>query len=386
MKVEITDEGVFSKLSPKNLRNYLSSKDWQCIKQIENTFSIWDTQAEEQKYRVWLPEDTELGDFSLAMARTIKTLAIFESRSQLDLLEDIDTLAIGDVVRVRTFDPLNSGSNSLPFDYGLALIQRAKNLVIAGACATLEKKALFSAKKHSQVSDYSKTLRLGQTERGSFITKIISPIKLENQSNNVELFDVVPNIPFERQSIVTMLEGLDALHCVANETSRRGSFSFEPFEEVVSHGVSVLLCEAVAGDITAHGYQQTEIDVSWFYNELINKPLINKTHLSFDSRMMGFIKEAAKRFRETEPENLEIEGYIIKLDREKQQGDGVVTILQVDDFGMKKRFKVKLCEQDYNSATEAHKEGCLINCSGSVEKEGRSSFISYPNNFRVIEE
>jgi hypothetical protein len=386
MKVEITDDGVFNKLSPKHLRNYLISKDWQCIKQIENTFSIWDIQAEEQKYRVWLPEDTELGDFSLAMARTIKTLAVFESRSQLDLLEDIDTLAIGDVVRVRTFDPQNKNSNSLPFEYGLSLMQRAKSLVIAGACASIEKKSLFPAKKHKKVDDYSKTLRLGQTERGSFITKIISPIAVDGINRMGSVFDINMNeTPFERQSIVTMLKGLDALHNIASETTKRGHFYFEPFEEAVSEGVSVLLCDAVTGETCYQGYQQTDIDVAWFYNEIISKPSINKTHLSFEANMMQYIKEAANKFREKQPENLLIEGYIITLDRQELFGDGVITILQIDNT-KKRRFKIRLCERDYKIATEAHRDGLFVECSGRITQEGRSSFINYPDNFRVIED
>jgi hypothetical protein len=90
MKVEITDDKVFNSLSPKDLRNYLISKDWQCIKQVDTTFSIWELNIFENKYRVWLPEDCSLGDFSHAMARLIKRLAIAENRSQLELLGDIE--------------------------------------------------------------------------------------------------------------------------------------------------------------------------------------------------------------------------------------------------------------------------------------------------------
>jgi hypothetical protein len=379
MKVEITDDKVFNALSPKDLQNYLISKDWQCIKKVDNTFSIWELINNELKYKIWLPEDYTLGDFSHAMSRTIKTLAIAENRSQLELLEDIDTLTIGDVVRVRTFDPMNTNSSSLPFEYGLSVIQRARNLVIAGACATVEKKALFPARKYSQVADYSKTLRLGQTERGSFITKIISPIEIKQK----EIFNIAP---FERQSIITMLEGLDALHYVANETIKRGRFYFEPFEETVSHGVSALLCEAVTGELYEQGYQQTEINVSWFYNELINKPTINKTHLLFSTNMMPYIREAAYKFYEKEPEDLIIEGYVITLDREKSKGDGIITILHIDDYGKKRKIKAKLYEHDYNNATDAHRDGLPIECKGSITKEGRSFVVNYPENFHVVVE
>ncbi len=377
MKVEITDDKIFNALSPKDLRSYLLSKDWKCAKQVDKTFSIWELNAEGQKYRIWLPEDYNLGDFSHAMSRTIKTLAIAESRSQLELLEDIDTLTLGDVIRVRTFDPMNKTSSSLPFEYGVSVIQRAKSLVIAGACATVEKKALFPARKYSQVAEYSKTLRLGQTERGSFITKVISPIAIKQKQIDID--------PFERQSIITMLEALDALHYVANETIKRGRFYFESFEEVVSQGVSALLCDAVTGELNEQGYQQTEINVSWFYNELINKPS-TKTHLLFDSNMMPYIKEASNKFYERNPEDFFAEGYIIALHREKQEGDGVITILNFDDFGKKRKIKIKLHEQDYNTAINAHKDGLPIECKGSIEKEGRSSIIDYPDNFHVVSE
>ncbi|MDD5228877.1 MAG: hypothetical protein PHN45_01010 [Methylococcales bacterium] len=379
MKVEITDDSVFNALSSKDLQSYLLSNDWVCVKRVDNTFSIWELDGTGQKHRIWLPEDNELGDFSQAMGRTIKTLATSEQRSQLDLLEDIDTLTIGDVVRVRVFDPMNTRSSSLPFEYGLSVIQRAKNLVIAGACATLEKKALFPARKEAQVTEYGKKLRLGQTERGSFITKIISPIAIKQK----EIFDIVP---FERQAVVTMLEGLDALHYIATGITKSGTFHPEAFEEAISQGVSALLCEAVTGDEYENCFQQTEIDVSWFCNELINKPTINRTHLSFSKEMMPFIKKAAENFHEKEPEELFVEGYVIALDRAESKSDGLITVLHTDNCGNKRKIKVKLHASDYKNATDAHRDGLQIECKGNVIKNGRSSVIYNPENFNIIAE
>ena len=69
------------------------------------------------------------------MARLVKTVSKAEKRSQLEVLEDLDTLAVGDVVRIRSSDSLHPTSSTIPMDDGFSLFEQAKDLMGHGNIA-----------------------------------------------------------------------------------------------------------------------------------------------------------------------------------------------------------------------------------------------------------
>jgi len=383
MKVDILDHNIFDSLNPQDLENYLINNNWDKAKTIHNEVSIWENNINGNKFRVWLPLNNNFADFSISIKRVIKTLSQLEDRSQLEILEDFYTVNIGDVVRVRSYDILNKADSTLEINDGLLLIKRAKDMLLSAACATIEPKPVFPSRKPIKVEDFAKKLRLGQTEHGSYIIKLISPITVV-ESNQHVIPEFPEKQPFERLSIITLMNSLNALKKVSEETFKRGRFYFEPFNEIVVEGVSANLCDAITGLNEKTNYTPIEVGVSWSYIP-IEKHINEK--VEFPLEVMPYISEASRQFHEKNPEdNFVLEGNVTKLHRENQKkGNGIITVVCIIE-GKKRRVKVELYENDYDIAIEAHKEGLEIYCSGQMIKEGNSFKLNNPSNFKLLQE
>lgn len=374
MKVDITDNATLEALNPSHIEKYLISLQWREVKRIEGETSLWVKSDGEKSSRILLPLDSNLGDFALCMSQVISRLAKFENRSQLEILEDFDTLAIGDVIRIKGQDIFNRNTSTLPFNEGILLIQQAKNLILAGARTVIEKKSLFAHRQPSEVSTYLKNIRLGQTERGSYVMKLISPLSPLEQLT----IPNCPELPFERRAIQSLMQGLNTLQQVALETEKKGTFYFERFEEVVSEGVSANLCEAVIGDNSA--YKPLAINVSWSSLYPITRYICD--NVSFKVDIMPHIAKAATLFRERTPEEVKLGGYVIKLERRKQYGAGIITVFEKNNC----KVKIELNASDYEMAVQAHKNGDEISCHGELIKEGNSYRLYNPINFLASKE
>lgn len=316
MKVDILDYQVFASLLPQEIEKYLDATGWHQIRREEETVGIWERVTSNERYRLWLPLDIRLSDFDVAMGRAVKTIALAENRSQLQILEDFDTVVLGDVIRTGTWDELNRDSSTIPLSAGEILIRQSYELARSAALSTVEKRPTYSGPGTAQVQEYMQTLRLGQSERGSYLIKLISPLyKKEHVTQDQgELPEMPPAneaIPFERQVVINLLRGLDALQRVALETEKRGRFYFQPFDELVVEGVSANLCEAVIGDDEELEIQRPlEVSVTWSY--ALKPPEYNRTQsVSFKKGIMPYISQAAEKFRESHPERTTIKGYCI---------------------------------------------------------------------------
>lgn len=300
MRVDILDFDVFTALDPHDIESYLLHNAWQCERVEHGYVSVWSKIREGERYRVWVPLDYKLGDFAESTARAIKMVALAENLSQLSVLEDFDTIAIGDVVRFKSFDNLNKNSSSLLIHDGISLLEQAKNLLTAGANSAHQTRPVHPARKNNVVINYVNKLRLGQTERGSYIIKLVSPL---DSSSDMPLPGIPAPSQFARNAVVTLLGALNTLRAVSEDNFKREKFIFELFEEAVPNGVSANLCEAVAQNSLSQ-YRPLEVAVSWSFKLGVTNDL--PTSVEIPTQYMQYIAQAAQVFREKNPEEYRI--------------------------------------------------------------------------------
>lgn len=388
MKVEIRDLNVFNALAPTDLEHYLRGKGWQEIRREDGISAIWEQRTSAGLARVWLPLDGALADYATVMAQLVRTVAEASDLSQLDLLEDVETTGTGDVIRIATWDKLNRHSSSIPFTDGLPLLRQSYRMAQASALATVEKRPVHPARAPGYVVDYLKRLRLGQSERGSYRVKMISPIQ-ERSVSQPALPGIPEQVPFERRVTLMLMNSLEALQRVANDVTERGRFAFEPFQEAVAEGISANLCEAIAPDIEDERADPLplEVGVSWSY--LLPAPAQrNVAPIQFTSKHFTHIAEAARRFRERYPEPIAISGFVNVLSREHgvpQDASGMVHVHT--QIGRAVRVvKVELPKRDYQEAIRAHERDLRVSVEGLLIKQGRSYLLQQPERFHIVEE
>lgn len=379
MNVEIRDADAVRALRPFEVASYLRSKNW-IQKRTNDTATYWELQHKDGTFEAAIPLDDTLRDYALRMGDVLHTVAAAEARSQQQVYADLLT-TFADVVRIRIDDP-EAGDGTLGLESHTEIAIKARSLLLAAGCSAIENRAVWHASKPAQAVEHVKKLRVGQSERGSYIITVISRVSPAlDYPTNGQLFEA--EIPFERKLIHTLACSLAALDTAAAGAALSGKFS--SFEESVSRGVSANLCEAVAGLWGENAPQRVlEFRFSWSPA----RPLEGDApaQVRFGPDRIPLIRDAARRLKESAPvPDFDLEGAVVKLEQLPESETGRVTLLGFVD-GHPKRVSVRLDSGDYRRAVEAHKNGHTFRCRGSLVREGRGYALQSPRDITIDED
>lgn len=382
MKSAAMNIDVLKRVRPSDFAAYLRAHHWVLDEHYEDRESFW-TQEDgpNSETELLLPLRIDFRDYALRVSDALETLEIVERRPRNYILKDIMT-AIFDVVRVRVDSP-NSRDGSLILDAGIILFDNTRKMVTSAARATYEKRAQFIANMPDQVSDYLRKVRIGQTERGSYIVNILSPVVSESEEQ--QLFSTEPYEQadsFDQRVMKTLADGLEATHLAAEESVRDPYY--KNFEDAVQSGVSANLCEAIAKIGQSGENSGVEIDVRWSLVRPAQEETTRKVY--FSATDIPVIEEAGRRLRSTPSREEHIRGYVTKLAREKRiGGEGSVTITTLIEDKLCK-VTVSLSPTPYQKAVRAHEEDRPIVCYGKLERRGKSFFLRDPRNLQILRE
>ena len=361
---------------PLELAAYLRANGWRQEADLGGKGGLWLFQSSDgREYDVTLPARRDLADYALRMSEVLGTLAEVERRSQLDVLRDIQTTT-ADLVRVRA--PSRDAENgTLPLDQAVAFVECSRDLLLAAACAAIDKRPFFAKRKAQQAMDYLGHVRMGQTERGSYVLTILSPVAPELRPAQGTFLPAEPEDPYERSVMRTLMNALEALDRATREAAVGGNMT--AFQSAVSRGVSANLCDAVVGLSAVSPGDGLDIQVSWSRTRPIDPETPSRVVLGNDS--IPIIGEAARQFREIAPlEDAEIEGFVTRLDRGREAKEGDVTI-EAGVEGKLRRIVLRLGTETYSQAVQAHDERRPVRCTGELVKEGRGYRLKDPRHF-----
>ena len=160
-----------------------------------------------------------------------------------------------DLAQVRL--PKTESDGSIPISAGARIIRESRCMLLAAACSASHPQRAFRVKNHTRASWYIESVRLSQTERGSFVINLLSPVRrlLVRQSPDSS------DDPFARRATRKLVSGLKALREAADFSN--GGSNFTAFEEMVEDGVSANLCDAVAKMVGKRNPVEIEISVKW---------------------------------------------------------------------------------------------------------------------------
>lgn len=221
--------------------------------------------------------------------------------------------------------------------------------------------------------------RLGQTEHGSYVLTLLSPVA--PQLNVHSESDLFPDEPFERTVVQTLARSVGLTMAAAEKSATSTEPNFEPFQQAVSGGVSANLCEGIAGFFNTADPTAIELSVAW----ALNRPSPNETpsRIRISSDLIPTIQEAARLFRVYDKlDGYELKGPVIKLERSEGDPFGWVTIhAPVEDATRK--VTIMLADPDYQLAVRAHAEHRYVHVVGSVVREGRTYRLEKPTGFEL---
>jgi hypothetical protein len=378
VKADIRDTQALLTIPPVDAALYLRSKGWVESSSQPGRASYWRLTVGDDEYEALLPLDHGLKDYALRMGELLHVLAVAEGRSQPEIYSDL-LLVTADVMRIRIADP-ESADGTLPIEDNAQIAQKARDLMLAAACAATDRRPVWHTRKPVQAVDHVRKVRIGQSERGSYVIKVISRVTPLLQPGTSSLFQ---EEPYERQVTQTLAGALQALDRAAERAAM--TQKMEAFDDAVARGVSANLCDAVAGLWGEDERQRNmEFSFSWSPTRPADPGLPVK--VTFQADRVPVIREAGRLMRERAPvKDFELRGPVVKLERGEGVSTGKVTIVGLVEE-RQARVGVELPDPYYQLAVQAHSQGKTVRCYGTLKREGRSYVVHNAGELTVEDE
>ena len=356
MKVSIHDEGALVAVPPAALSAYARDAGWEKEEPYGDHSDVYVRGGAPE---IVIPRTQRLGDYAGVVSRLIEIFAEAAETDTLSLYRDLVT-ANRDVVRVRAAPEGANGSVTL--NHGVSLITGAHDMVLAAARSLGEPRPFYRAKVNREARDYMRQVHLGQTEQGSYVVTLLTPV-VPPPMRQAALFDsAADNAPVGRRMTRRLIEALTAVH---EATERTSAGDTDAFPETVERGASANLCDAVATLIEPFG--GIDIGLTWartWREEAAREPV------RFGASDAPILREAAQYFREEEPRPDEsLIGRIQRLRRDDSEIDGMITLRTYVD-GRAVSVAADLGRHDYDRAIQAHKSNALVVMNGDLERFG----------------
>lgn len=354
-------------LSPLNIATYLQQKGWQREDAFAGDASYWRMKTDRGLCEVLVPFNIKYGDYALRLAEAVALIANVEQRPPEQVLSDL-LMGSSDLFRLRVSSPA-AQDGTLPLELGVHLIEHAQGLMSAAACSALRPAAQIPSRRPNEAQEYLRGLRLGQTEKGSFVLTIQSPIPPQLSGQ----LSLLPDLeqPFARRVTMALAKGLEAVSFAVTRTLSTSSVVH--FSEFIVSGLSANLCDAIAGLISETGAERLELGLTW--STVRPAPRDLPTKFTFDRSVPDILREGSRWLRETSPRNdFELSGLVTALRRDDVQGPGLVTVTGLVDGSLRK-VQVSLEGQDYDFAVRAHKDFLPVRMEGELVRESRAMLL-----------
>jgi hypothetical protein len=380
MKAAIRDTSSLQSLRPLEVAAYLRAEGWTEVKSDPGRVAYWEKTIDGDGIEITLPLDPKFRDYPRRIAEAIEVLEIAEKRSQLEILNDL-TVTLADVHRVR-LQAAGSEDGTLAFSDGVRAYQQVRDMISAAACSAISPRACFRTRKPTEADAYLRKLRLGQSERGSYVMTVLSPVTPaltpETAPRNGVLFETEE--PFERRAMTTLAHALEKVRVSAERAGTSGHI--DSFSAAVREGVSSNLCAAVAG-IVQDRTQLLGLSFEFTWSRARPQLATLPARIVIPPDALPIIEEAGRMLSATAPtEEFELHGIVVTLHRTGDQKDGKVTVLGLVE-GELRKVQLVLSETDYEVAIKAHQERAEVVCLGDLLKEGRSFELQNPRGFQI---
>ena len=169
MKTSIQDRDALLAVSPVALSAYARAEGWS-KEEAYGDFS--DIYVADGLPEIILPRTENLGDYADVVSTLIGIFARVADVDELTLYRDLVT-ADRDVIRMRAAD---SDDGTVSMIEGVDFVRGASEIVLAAACSYFKPQPLFRAGANREARAYLRQMRLGQTEQGSYVVTLLSPV------------------------------------------------------------------------------------------------------------------------------------------------------------------------------------------------------------------
>jgi len=336
-------------LRPLAVRLYAESRGWVSVP-LEARF--WLVRHPDHELRqLQIPMDADDVGFVDAMLDVVARLARVEERSPESVLNDLQS-PDADILRVRVASRGSEGGQlSLAADVDLR--EGARRALLAAACSVVNPVRYHPRLSRSEADALLSACRAGQTERGSYVVKIICPL------HAVDLPD--QTLPFTRQVTTYLMRSTARL--VDNiEQDRLEQYTDDGGNDSDAP-LSANLCDALLRMQPENDEGQIELSTSWAADRRIIPPTSAQapSRVSIKAEYFAEIEQVAKLLRPSTSESGEQQliGTVEQLSGAvgtdgRRAGEVLLTLLKDNE---QLRARASLDAAQYEVALAAHERG-----------------------------
>lgn len=382
MKASIYDNTALNSLGIGELNGYLHASGWQVERPLGDRAVLWNKRVGGDEFQILVPQQRSFTDYAIHISQGLEVLSALEERSELEIYRDIVQTQM-DTVRLQ-FRSSVFEDGSVPLKQAVKIVEQARDMMLAAACATVEAKPYYHNRKQDKAMEHLDKVRMGQTEHGSFVLTLQTsvPPRLRRETQEPSLFPKLassPEEPFERRVTLTLANSVLEAGKAVLLAETTGDFS--PFQKVVSKGVNANLCAAIAEMGLETNTNTLSIGFHWSPSRALLEQI--PSQVEFTKSHFQTLREAARLFRENAPQDdFELQGFVEVLDRKQGDLEGHVTISGAVDNTLRS-IRVTLNDIDYQVALAAHDKRQAVKCVGELIKEGRWA-LRNPRNFSIL--
>jgi hypothetical protein len=246
--------------------------------------------------------------YQSATSLLIDKVADVEGLSREALLRDL-TMAGFDVVRVRLVD---ADDSAVELDRIIKIVRESRSALTAAANAAASRmpRKNYAGRQPESVGEFAERVRLGQTERGSFVLPLLCPYSYDPSETLM-----IPREWFGRRVTKTFVSAVEAIDEALGYAG--GREEIDAFIEGVPKGVSANMCAALARLAEAAG--RIQLSVRWALPE--PEPFAPRA-VTIDSSASPVLLRAAAKMVEADPPRPEpLLAFVTKL---HQPGHAIV--------------------------------------------------------------
>lgn len=351
---------------------YLQDSGWRHDGDIGGLATIWHRpEPDRNDAEIILPLSEVVLDFRARMIDVFVALTDFERRSLAQIVKDILGY-FADHVRIRIFHT-DVDEGTIPLNDGVMLNFRARDLMAAAAMSTTSKQRHFSGKRSKEANEYIDSLRLGQTEIGSYIVNVLAPVPVVPPEQAFE------TVPMSRVVTENLRSGLEALSLAIERFSSGRELSV--FDEAIPNGVSANMCDALVGFSGAQKQRGFEISIT---PSRVLEFASSVQTFRFDVDAVKMMVDASAYYKDDYVlPAYTIVGTIKRLDRPLGDEVGTVTV-DAQVGGVEKHVAIQLGPEEYLEAVNAHKQRAAVRCYGDLHVKARTATLLNPSGFEVL--
>lgn len=367
------DTRLLADITPTDIGLYLQGAHW--TEEIVNDYlSVWARTGLEQE--LFVPRRSTVVDYFSQLSLLLRFLAEIEGREPIQVSSDMRYTG-ADVIRLGV-DTTVLDRGTIAFERAAQVITQGERMLTAAARSAVHPQNFFEGRPPAEVSDYMETTRLGQTEPGSFVFVIVSPVTYR-PAPEIPDRQAAQQKPFARRVTETLSGSLSAIREASG--FHEGRSLTEVFEDLVDDGVSANLLETLAVIADTSHDRAVEVDFTWSAKSPRAEP---RTRVVVPAMITSVLSDMAKHLKAVEPKpGFEVLGVVEKLSN-LELGEGFDLALRGTIEGKERLLALELTEKDRDTASTAWSTGQTVFTRGTLDKRYRPYRLLRPEVFEIL--